>query len=221
MNKKIIALAMIPLLIGLSGAMAFSQFTGSDQKVIAAGAGTVEFAESGQISAAYLVNNSIMSIQGPNGSALSGAAIAGGAALGNVSSHGASASYMVSVSNMNAGEWVEITFTITNMGTLPLVVSLANQTNVTAAKQSGIQAEQVTGAPASVFTANGAMGSTWLYANDATALSSAAGVSLSTSGHEGAGGAYSFDVWVGLGDAAVSYAGSHFTYTLNINISSE
>lgn len=64
MNKKILALAMIPLPIGLSGAMAFSQFTGTGSKQITATAGTFSMTEGAAVSSFYASSGSMMTVTG-------------------------------------------------------------------------------------------------------------------------------------------------------------
>ena len=223
MNKKILALAMVPLLIGLSGAMAFSQFTGTDSKQIAATAGTFSMTEGATVSNYYASSGSMMTVGGPvedGQAAVTWSPSSSTNTLGTSTlAAGESAmTYDITVSNLAPGEWVSITFLLSNTGSLAITLSPSTLTS----GQSG------------GYTDYGALGA---FTNDsASSTSFVNGVALS-----GSGWAYSvfglyptsptvltpssttfFTLSVGLGDSAGNnYESSSFTVSVSISLSAE
>ncbi|MBX8638524.1 MAG: M73 family metallopeptidase, partial [Thermoplasmata archaeon] len=127
MNKKILALAMIPLLIGLSGAMAFSQFTGTDSKSITATAGTFSMTEGAAVSRYYASSGSMMTVGGPvedGHAAVTWSPASSSDSLGTSTlvAGESSMTYDITVSNIAPGEWVNVTFTLTNTGSLAITL---------------------------------------------------------------------------------------------------
>lgn len=60
MNRKLLVIAMVPLLVGFAGAMAFSQYTGSITKTISVTTGTVEVKEKVDCVAAHITGDVVV-----------------------------------------------------------------------------------------------------------------------------------------------------------------
>ena len=219
MNKKILALAMVPLLIGLSGAVAFSQFTGSDNKVINATAGTLQFTESAEITNVAPDSNSMMYVAGPSTTYGPGA---GQTAFSNsamelgsmVSSTGSNTmTYTISAGSLTPGDWFSVQFTLTNTGSVPFSASVPNS-GASVTVSSGVSVVQAS-STSSFPSGTDALGSTWLYLDD-TATTIGSGHFMPTTGGSSV---VTFDVYIGLGrDAGNAYQGSTLTYSLTITV---
>ncbi len=218
MNKKILALAMVPLLIGLSGAVAFSQFTGSDNKVINATAGTLQFTESAEITSVAMDPSSMLSVAGPSATyGAGGTPFSGGAMdLGSmVSSSGTNTmTYTISASGLAPGDWFAVQFTLANTGSVPFLATVPGGGATVSVNPNSLssQAAALTQFP----SGSDATGSTWLYL-DNTATAFGSGLFMPTSGGSSV---VTFNVYIGLGNnAGNSYEGSTFTYSLTITVS--
>ena len=218
MNKKILALAMIPLLIGLSGAMAFSQFTGTDNKVINASAGTLQFTESAEINGVAVDPGSMLYVAGPGYSYGAGQsnAFGGTMELGTQVSSGSSDSmtYTINAGGFTPGDWIGIQFTLENTGSVPFTATVAGGSATVTVSPATLQSTvtTITSFPAG----SDATGSTWLYL-DNTATVFPGGLLMPTSGGSSM---VTLNVYIGLGNGAGnSYQGSSFTYSLTIDVS--
>ena len=221
MNKKILALAMVPLLIGLSGAMAFSQFTGTDVKTITASAGTFSMTESAAVAGYYASSPSQLSVVGSvesGQSAVTWTPSSSSNELGTValSAGESSMTYTITISNIAPSEWVNITFALVNTGSLS--VTLSPGTAATGVSPSNLGPASVV--PASDFMTTGTplspSVSGWVYSiYGETALN---GLTLTPTG---TGNTAMFSVGIGLGQANNNFEGSSFTFSINISLSAE
>ena len=218
MNKKILALAMIPLLIGLSGAMAFSQFTGTDNKVINATAGTLQFTEGAEITSVAFDPGSLLYVAGPGASygASQPNTFGGVMDLGTLVSSGPSDSmtYTINAGGFTPGDWIGIQFTLANTGNVPFKATVASGSPAITVSPVTLSYSVVT---MTSFPSNSdATGSSWLYL-DSTATAFGSGLLMPTTGPSSS---VSFNVYIGLGNGAGnSYQGSSFTYSLTIDVS--
>lgn len=136
MNKKLIALMIVPIMLTLSGAMAYSAFSGQAVTNIAAKAGTLSFATTVEVNNWYSKNTNI-SVSGGNGTEtgtilIHGTSFSdyGGIAKGDtlfiypVSAYSEySFTVYLNVSNLAPGNWVEVPITITNGGSVGFILS--------------------------------------------------------------------------------------------------
>ena len=215
MNKKILALAMVPLLIGLSGAVAFSQFTGSDNKVINATAGTLQFTESAEITSVAIDPSSMLYVAGPSYVYGAGYTPFGGAMdLGSmVSSSGSNTmTYTINAGRLTPGDWFSVQFTLANTGSVPFLASVSGSGATVSVRPNSLSA-----LPASISnfpTGSDALGSTWLYLDNTASVFPGSGLFMPTSG---ASSVVTFNVYIGLGNSADNtYQSSTFTDSLTI-----
>ena len=226
MNKKILALAMIPLLIGLSGAMAFSQFTGTDSKVITATAGTFSMTEGASVSSFYASSGSMMTVSGPVENSQSSvvtwtpSSSTNTLGMSTLAAGESAMTYDITVSNIAPGEWVNVTFTLTNTGSLAITLLPGMLTSAQSSGVGGAALGLITNDSASSTSfVNGVAlsGSGWaysvfgLYPTSPTVLAPTGASSVTT-----------FTVSIGLGDSASnSYETSSFTVAVSISLSAE
>ncbi len=222
MNKKILALAMVPLLIGLSGALAFSQFSGTDNKVINATAGTLQFTESAEISAYSIDAGSQLAVAGPSAGYGYGQSnpLGGSMDLGILASGSSSDSmtYTIAAAGLSPGDWVEITYTLTNTGSVAFSASVASGSpSVTVTGGSGSPAATAVGAQSVSMTfpsGSDATGNTWLY-SDMTAAT----FPISLFPPPSTSNVVTFNVYIGLGNGVGNgYQLSTMSYSLTIDV---
>ena len=143
MNKKLIAMMIVPIMLTLSGAMAYSAFTGTVTTHVAAGAGTLTYSEDINVVNYFADNTNMTATMGttsyllsdhsgfnPNTGAFS--YISPELKLGSVgpvsyNTHKQLAT--VNISNQAPGNWVELNLTIVNKGSVgfkvgPVSISL-------------------------------------------------------------------------------------------------
>ena len=222
MNKKILALAMVPLLIGLSGAMAFSQFTGTDAKQITATAGTFSMTEGAAVSSFYASSGSMMTVTGPvenSHSSVTWGPTSTKDTLGTstLAVGESSMTYDITVSNLAPGEWVNITFLLTNTGSLSITMSPSMLTSAQSTGVDGAALGAITNDSASLMSfvnnvplsgEGWAYGVSGLYQNIPSVL---------TPSSESA-----FTLSIGLGNSAPNiYETSSFTVSVSISLSAE
>ena len=118
MNKKLLVMALVPVLVVMSGALAFSAFTGTVTTNVTATSATFSLSEAGNV-AVYNATNTVVSITGPNGVAMTTTGVAPLEQLGTITAvNGASdAIFSVSVNNLAPGDFVSLIFAINNTGT--------------------------------------------------------------------------------------------------------
>lgn len=128
MNKKLIALMIVPIMLTLSGAMAYSAFSGSVTTNVTATAGTLTYSIGTEVVDYYSMNTNI-SVSGGVGSDTSvvyllGNTVTGQELLAPVPVSGGSGVpiiYYLNVSNLAPGNWVHVEITLTNTGTVGLI----------------------------------------------------------------------------------------------------
>ncbi len=210
---------MVPVLVVMSGAIAFSAFSGSIDTGVSASAGTLSFNENATLVQAY-ASNTQMTVTGANGMLNT----VGGAAptvsvypvgLGWASpSAGLSISYTANVANMAPGNWVEIQFYLTNNGTTGFIL---NGAPVLAQNAAGAAASNnVTLAPSlSDFGATGVSSGTagFVYYLTSTPTTT----SSIDSGHN-----FVYDLYIGLDNSSGNYwQGASFSFTFDLTAQSD
>ena len=146
-NKKVIAMMIVPIMLTLSGAMAYSAFTGLSTTNVAAGAGTLTYSENINLVNYFSQNTNMTAMMGSNSYTLSNHAgfdPSNGefnylspslylGSVGPVSYNDYHQLATLNVSNLAPGNWVEANLTIVNQGSVgfivgPLTISV-NTTN--------------------------------------------------------------------------------------------
>ena len=162
--RKYAAIAVICMFVGSSGALAFSQFSGSDFKIINATAGYLSYKENGHLIQINESEDGVVTVTGPNGVVHTADGLPPGTdgKLGQIySSDTNNIVYTVYVNNTVPGNWVEILFNITNEGTTPISVAFSTYT----ASPSGASITQLTKGDFTehgVYTASSSGG--WVFA---------------------------------------------------------
>ncbi|EQB71905.1 MAG: hypothetical protein AMDU1_APLC00016G0010 [Thermoplasmatales archaeon A-plasma] len=118
MNKKLLVMALVPVLVVMSGALAFSAFTGTVTTDVTASSATFSLSEAGNV-ALYNATNTVVTITGANGVGMTTAGVAPLEQLGTISavSGSSEATFSVSVNNLAPGDFVSLIFAINNTGT--------------------------------------------------------------------------------------------------------
>jgi hypothetical protein len=131
MNKKVIALLIVPVLLTMSGALAFSAFTGSVSTNVSATAGDISLSQTGEFYSGY-VSNTNVTVSGGLGSN-TGSVVITAADLSTETSNAPTLAtvpysgysldviYYVNVTNLAPGNWVAVHMTITNGGTVGFI----------------------------------------------------------------------------------------------------
>ncbi len=132
MNKKLAVLLVVPLLVSLGGAFAFSAFSGSSSVTINNTASHLTWENQATLTATN-ANNTPLTLDGPNGHIYevgtgmayfqsSGMYRLGfGAQYYNTATSGRE--YVINVTNFAPGEFIELTDIITNNGTVGFIVT--------------------------------------------------------------------------------------------------
>ncbi len=132
MNKKLAVLLVVPLLVSLGGAFAFSAFSGSSSVTINNTAGHLTWENQATLTATN-ANNTPLTMQGPNGNIYeigtgmehfhaSGMYNLGfGAQYYTTATSGRE--YVINVTNFAPGEFIQLTDVITNNGTVGFIVT--------------------------------------------------------------------------------------------------
>lgn len=134
MNKKLIALMIVPIMLTLSGAMAYSAFSGTATTHVAAQAGEITANEYAELVTGYSRNTNI-TVTGGFGSQTDTAFLNDSNViplnqepnLGTVPSTSYGSQYIVyylNISNLAPGNWVKVHFTLTNKGSVGLVFGI-------------------------------------------------------------------------------------------------
>ena len=118
MNKKLLVMALVPVLVVMSGALAFSAFTGTVTTNVTANAASFSLTEAGNV-AVYNATNTVVTITGEQSTSMTSAGVAPLEQLGTIQAvSGASdASFSVGVNNLAPGDYVSLIFAINNTGT--------------------------------------------------------------------------------------------------------
>jgi hypothetical protein len=141
MNRKLLVIAIVPLVVGLSGAFAFSIFGSFTPNNISVTAGTANVIEQPYVVGGYYPGNTLCAnwhvggdvtpvpSTGSSGTGTISSPFVSTRAGGEFSilSAGSSGfgSYSLGVQNLAPGNWVEATFFLTNTGNIPATVFVA------------------------------------------------------------------------------------------------
>lgn len=216
---------MVPILVVMSGAIAFSAFTGSITTNVNASAGSISFNQQAllynysQENTDLSVGTSTANIQLPSG-AMSGTFSPISLGWSGPGSSSVSPTQTLTISNMAPGNWATFELTVTNNGSVGLMLQEPNAQNpvVTPSAQESGQAlgyQAVIGLPGvdpwpAFF---GDMTSTHGYIYFITGL---------PSGSINNGLSASYFIVVGLGSSSGNhYQGSTFSWTLSIPVTSD
>lgn len=125
MNKKAFALIVVPLMMVMSGALAFSAFNGTITTNVSASAGDMTFSMGSEIHGSYF-HNTFLTVTGGNGEntvILTGSNVVTGSSLATVPVSGGAKTivYWLNISNLAPGNWVGFTFTLVNTGSVGLI----------------------------------------------------------------------------------------------------
>ncbi len=224
MNKKLLVMALVPVLVVMSGALAFSAFTGTVTTNVTASSATFSLSEAGNV-AFYNATNTVVSITGPNGVPMTAAGVKPLEQLGTINAvNGASeASFSVSVANLAPGDFVQLIFAINNTGSSAINLGAMSFSTVgngwTPATFSSTSGVVATTSGASGF-AYGGLSEYALY--DGSAYKSGTYTGYSPSGTLVPGGTAVFWFYVGLtSNAPASDAGLvSGTLTLTASVTS-
>ncbi len=136
-NRKIIAMLVVPIILVMSGSLAFSAFTGNAVTNVSSTAGDISFSQSAELSGAYVQNTNVTvtggltpsntvsyTITSANLRSIEGS----GPALATVpyNTYSLHVVYYLNVSNLAPGDWVEVHFTILNGGSVGFIAQSAS-----------------------------------------------------------------------------------------------
>jgi hypothetical protein len=156
MNKKLIALMIVPIMLTLSGAMAYSAFSGTALTKVTATAGDITANEYAELVTGYSHNTNI-TVTGGFGHNTDTAflndstviSLNGEPNLATVPSTSTGAQYIVyyiNVSNLAPGNWVKVHMTLTNKGSVGLVFGIpVIEADEVSFSGSGLNLSNVTG----------------------------------------------------------------------------
>ena len=130
MLTKLLSIAVICVVIGSTGALAFSQFVGTDVKTITSTAGYLSYKENGHLIEINESDAGTVTVTGPNQvvHTANGQPPGTDGKLGEIQSVSNDIVYNVYVNNMAPGNWIEILFNITNEGSTPISVGFSGYT---------------------------------------------------------------------------------------------
>lgn len=137
MNKKILSILLVPVLIVMSGALAFSAFQGSVTTSVASHSGDMNVNEFAEVSSYYSGNTNFTVSGGNNAVSSTVTAYFNGTHYGIVGGSSGDTSlatvpasggqqyvvYYVNITNLAPGNYVVMTFTIENVGPIGIVLS--------------------------------------------------------------------------------------------------
>ena len=128
MNKKMFALLVVPVFLIASGALAYSAFSGNALTNVSAKAGSLTFDESGELAGFYAHNTNMTLVTGYGSHSVTipiNESTSTGLELGTVPYNGYTSValvYYVNLTNLAPGNWVNLTLTIANGGTVGFIV---------------------------------------------------------------------------------------------------
>lgn len=198
MNKKLLVMALVPVLVVMSGALAFSAFSGTATTNVSASAGYLAWTQTETSNYTYQSNTMV------------GTTFAAGAHVSTPTTGPNVTAESISVSDLAPGNWVEFNLTITNTGTVGLM--LHGVTIPTAETPAGLTNTSVSSTD---FTYGSALKDTsasgYLYN-----VSSIPSVSIDP------GSSVTYHIYLGLNEpAGNSYQGSTFTLGVHIDVISD
>ena len=166
MNKKLIAMMIVPLMLLMSGALAYSAFSGQANTSITAKAGTITVSEYAEVVTGYSQNTNL-TITGGYGSNTQTATLNSVGVnysienLATVPNEGGlqNITYFVNITNLAPGNWVELSFTLRNNGSVGVMFGnpVVNAMGVTFTGSADLNLSNVTGSAGNhgVFVGNG------------------------------------------------------------------
>ncbi len=226
MNKKLIALMIVPIMLTLSGAMAYSAFSGTITTKVTATAGTLTVNEYAELVTGYSSNTNIK-VTGGFGSNTDTAYLNDSKVnynnhnLATVPSTSSGSQYLIyylNVSNLAPGNWVEIGLTLGNKGTVGVIFGNPTIGPVKISK-SGLNLSNVTGSlgKGNIFTSNPLSGVSGLSDSSGYTFYTTDG-SVSTGGPAVPGYAFAFGPFTSDFGTSVDYEGT-VDYSFYIGLS--
>ena len=228
MNKKMIAMMIVPILLTLSGAMAYSAFTGTASTNLTAGAGTLTYSESAYLVNYFSDNTNMTATMGSTSYVLSDHAgydtstgqlnyLSSPLLLGSVGPQTYTDYHQLaslSVSNFAPGNWVEINLTVVNHGAVGFKVGPVSITlNSTNPEYTGTYVESepsLAAFMAGEYTQSSGMN----YGTFTTQSTYSPSINV--------GGTYTFSVYIGLGiDSDNAYEMNMVPFIVSANITSD
>lgn len=229
MNKKIMALAIVPILIGMTGVFAFSTYTGTVTTVVNGTDATLSVSEAANV---LFINatNTIVSVTGPSGIAITQAnvhtyAVAPLESLGTIgpTTNSASLTYTLSIENLYPGDYVGVIFAVNNTGSGAL--NLAPLMSTPAGTNGyPILLSKFSPTTGVVASSTPSTNNYWGYSQSDYAIYPGNAYTTTSiyvpSGVLPAGGTAVYWIYFGLASSATSMAGASATLTLTIGLTS-
>jgi hypothetical protein len=123
-GRRLLVIAIIPILLAAGSSLAFSAWAGKDMKYVTATAGIIKFKETGQIEVMNDTFSNYFTVIGPNNISHSFNGMPPGTdgKLGTVYSVNNAIVYNVTILNITPGEWVKIQFNITSLSDVAIYI---------------------------------------------------------------------------------------------------
>ena len=229
MNKKLLVLALVPVLVVMSGALAFSAFSGSITTNVSATAGYMSYNQN-MVLTGYYSDNTLLTLAYGNYPANGSAPMSTMTLPVNYTDHTNSAlpidlgwaglhkqannsvkSQTVEVEGMAPGSWAQFEFTITNNGSVGFIITTGTPVGYQSSSVAVGMTNFTTAASVSEFTSDMSSSSGYvIYVSAVPATSMDSGSSVS------------YSVYVGLGGSSNNYwAESSFNYAVPFTITSD
>ena len=225
------ALAIVPILIGMTGVFAFSTYTGTVTTVVNGTDASLSVSEAANV---LLINatSTIVSVTGPSGIAINQAnfnlyAVKPLESLGTVgpTTNSASLTYKLSIQNLYPGDYVAVIFAVNNTGSgalnlapLMFTPSGANGYPILLSKFSPTTGVVATSTPSTNNYWGYSQSEYAIYPGNAYALNAVS--NYVPSGVLPAGGTAVYWIYFGLASSATSMAGQSAMLTLTIGLTS-
>ena len=229
MNKKLLVLALVPVLVVMSGALAFSAFSGSITTNVSATAGYMSYNQN-MVLTGYYSDNTFLTLAYGNYPANGSASMSTMTLPVNYTDHTNSKlpidlgwaglhkqannsvkSQTVEVEGMAPGSWAQFEFTITNNGSVGFIITTGTPVGYQSSSVAVGMTNFTTAASVSEFTSDMSSSSGYvIYVSGVPATSMDSGSSVS------------YSVYVGLGGSSNNYwAESSFNYAVPFTITSD
>ncbi|EQB71177.1 MAG: hypothetical protein AMDU1_APLC00033G0028 [Thermoplasmatales archaeon A-plasma] len=231
MNKKLLVLALVPVLVVMSGALAFSAFSGSITTNVSATAGYMSYNQN-MVLTGYYSDNTLLTLAYGNypangsltasmstmtlpvnytGHVNSNLPIDLGWAGLHTQANNSVKSQTVEVEGMAPGSWAQFEFTITNNGSVGFIITTGTPVGSQSSTVTSGMTNFTTASSASAFTTDMSSDSGYvIYVSSVPATSMDSGSSVS------------YYVYVGLGGGSNNYwAESSFNYAVPFTITSD
>ncbi len=198
MNRKLLVLAMVPVLVVMSGALAFSAFTGSATTQVNASAGYLAWSQTETSQYVYHDNTQVTSTFSP------------GNTVSTPTSGPNMTTLTITVNDLAPGNWAVFNFTITNTGTVGFILDEKVTTMGPAAPltNQSVSSDELS----TTFTYGQPLGETGYYYY----VSPIPSTSIDPQG------TVHFQIYVGLGSQSDnSYQESAFSITVSLSVTSD